>query len=48
LAKVIWNKGTKPDPYVSKTLGIAQWELRAAIHKIKAKAGLGPADNVIM
>jgi hypothetical protein len=46
LAKVIWSKGTNPDPYVSQTLGITEWELRAAIHKLKAQAGLGGADSV--
>lgn len=46
LATVIWNKGTNPSPYVSGQLGIEEWELRKAIHKIKGEANLGGADDV--
>ncbi len=48
MATIIWDKGTSPTKYVSDTLGIAHWELRAAIHKIKTKANLGGADDVII
>jgi hypothetical protein len=33
---------------VSGQLGIEHWKLRAAIHTIKAKANLGPADDVLI
>jgi hypothetical protein len=48
LANVIWDKHASPTNYVSRTLGIEHWKLRAAIHKIKAKANLGPVDDVII
>jgi hypothetical protein len=33
---------------VSNALGIERWQLRAAIHKIKARNNLGPTDKVII
>jgi len=48
LANFIWDKHASPTNYVSRTLGIEHWKLRAAIHKIKAKANLGPVDDVII
>ncbi len=48
LANVIWDKHASPTNYVSRTLGIEHWKLRAAIHKIPAKANLGPVDADII
>ena len=42
----IWSQSGSPSKDVSRTLGIEHWQLRAAIHKIKRKAGLNPPDDV--
>ena len=46
--RVIWNRRRNPTKHVSDTLGIARWELRKAIHNIKIRSNLGPADRVII
>ena len=45
---VIWDKGRNPTRHVSDSLGIERWQLRKAIHKIKARANVGPTDKVII
>jgi len=46
--KVIWNKIGNPTRYVSDQLRIQRWQLREAIHKIKARSNLGPQDRAII
>lgn len=46
VAKVIWDKRRNPTNYVSDSLGIEMWQLRGAIHKIKARANLGAQDRI--
>jgi hypothetical protein len=41
LARIIWNRAANPPLYVSQSLEIAHWQLRSALHKIKAKSNLG-------
>jgi hypothetical protein len=48
MARVIWDKSTNPTPYVSRWLGIEEWQLRNAIHRIKGRTGLTGADRVII
>jgi hypothetical protein len=48
VARIIWNHPANPTDYVSTTLGIERWQLRNAIHKIKARSGLGSRDGVII
>jgi hypothetical protein len=48
VAHVIWNKSGNPSNYVSDRLGIERWQLREAIHKIKASNNLGPRDQVVI
>lgn len=48
MPKILWDKLRNPTPYVSEQLGIEQWELRDAIHKIKKRSGLFGADRVIV
>ena len=48
MARVIWDKLRNPTRHVSDALGIERWQLRAAIHKIKAQGNLGGADRVII
>jgi hypothetical protein len=45
---VIWDKRRNPTKHVSDALGIDRWQLRAAIHKIKARNNLGPVDRIII
>jgi hypothetical protein len=47
-ARIIWDKKRNPTPYVSESLGIERWQLRQAIHKIKARSNLGAADHVVI
>ena len=46
--RVIWDTKRNPTQHVSDQLGIKRWELRAAIHKIKARECLAPTDGVII
>jgi hypothetical protein len=45
---ILWDKRRSPTPYVSQQLGIEEWQLRDAIHKIKDKSPLGGNDRVII
>jgi hypothetical protein len=45
---VIWDRRDNPTRHVSDAIGIERWELRQAIHKIKARNNLGPADRTII
>ena len=46
--RVLWDKQGNPTKYVSDALKIERWELRQALHKIKARNNLGGADQVIV
>jgi hypothetical protein len=48
LGRVIWNKPGNPTKYVSGKLKIERWQLREALHKIKASSDLKAADRVII
>jgi hypothetical protein len=48
LGRVIWDKSENPTKYVSDELKIKRWQLREAIHKIKASSDLKAADRVII
>jgi len=45
---VIWDKRGNPTRHVSNALGITRWQLRVAIHKIKARSNLGATDRLII
>ncbi|MGD0104282.1 MAG: hypothetical protein ABSC06_09615 [Rhodopila sp.] len=45
---VIWDKTGNPTQNVSDRLGIERWQLRGAIHKIKAGNNFGANDKVII
>lgn len=42
------DKGRSPTRHVSDVLGIQRWQLRVAIHKIKARSNLGPPARIII
>jgi hypothetical protein len=44
-ADVIWVQRGNPPKYVSDQLGIERWQLREAIHKIKASSNIGASDR---
>jgi hypothetical protein len=46
VARKIWSQSGNPPKWVSDSLGIERWQLREAIHKIKASNGMGPADEI--
>jgi hypothetical protein len=46
LARKIWSQPGNPGKAISGKLKIERWQLHEALHKIKQKAGLGPADDV--
>jgi hypothetical protein len=46
MARKIWCQSGKPSKWVSDQLRIERWQLRAAIHKIKARNGLSSTDYV--
>jgi hypothetical protein len=46
LSRVIWNKIRNPTKWVSEQLGIERWQLRKALHKIKARNNLGSTDRI--
>jgi hypothetical protein len=46
LARKIWDSPEIPTRDVSAALGIERWQLRAAIHKIKASSDLSSTDRV--
>jgi hypothetical protein len=48
LPKIIWDKIRNPTRHASDALGIERWQIRVAIHKIKAANNLGPTDKVII
>ena len=45
---ILWNRRGNPGPYVSEALGMEEWQLRQAIHKIKGRIALRGADRVII
>lgn len=47
-ARVIWDKKRNPTRYVSDALGIERWQLRKAIHQIKARNNLSPTERIII
>jgi hypothetical protein len=46
--RIIWNKARNPTRHVSDALGIERWQLRRAIHLIKARNNLSPQDRVVI
>src|SRR5437764_4932681 len=49
MARLIWDKLSRnPTRAVSDRLRIERWQLRAAIHKIKAANNLGATDRVFI
>jgi hypothetical protein len=49
MPRLIWDKLRRnPTKAVSDQLGIERWQLRAAIHKIKAGNNLGATDRVFI
>jgi hypothetical protein len=48
MARVIWDRPTYPGRYVSDSLGIERWQLKEAIHRIKASHALRPTDRIII
>jgi hypothetical protein len=46
MANIIWSNPGNPTNSVSRALGIERFELRRALHIIKAVQGLGGADTV--
>jgi hypothetical protein len=45
---ILWDRRGNPSPYVSEALGIEEWQLRQAIHKIIGRSPLRYADRVII
>ncbi len=45
---ILWDRPQNPSPYVSQALGIEEWQLRTAIHKIKGRSPLRGQDRVII
>lgn len=48
MARIIWDKKRNPTKYASDRLGIEKWQLRKAIHKIKARGNLAAQDRTII
>jgi hypothetical protein len=46
MPRTIWSRSENPNRYVCDILGIERWQLKEAIHRIKASRGLGPADRI--
>ncbi|HWD58888.1 MAG TPA: hypothetical protein VG308_11445 [Stellaceae bacterium] len=45
---ILWDRPQNPSPYVSEALGVEEWQLRRAIHKIKGRSPLRGPDRVII
>ncbi len=48
MSRIIWDRSGNPTRYVSDALGIARWQLRAALHQIKHRSNLGGQDRVVV
>jgi hypothetical protein len=48
MARVLWDRVPNPTRYVSRSLGVAEWQLRRAIHVIKRRAGMPGGERVII
>lgn len=48
MSRIIWDQSANPTRYVSDELGIERWQLRDALHKIKARSDLGGRERVII
>ena len=46
VARKIWSQSGNPTKDVSDSLRIERWQLREAIHKIKARNNLGATDRI--
>jgi hypothetical protein len=44
--RVIWNRGDSPSEHVAQELGLEHFQVRSAIHTIKAKTNLRGPDRV--
>ncbi len=42
----LWSSPGNPPKWASDSLGVESELFRESLHRIKAKAGLGPADDV--
>jgi hypothetical protein len=45
---ILWDKARNPTPYVSQQLGLEEWQLRDAIHKIKDHSPLIRGDDRVI
>jgi hypothetical protein len=45
---ILWDQRGNPSRYVSEALGMEEWQLRHAVHKIKGRSPLRGADRVII
>jgi hypothetical protein len=45
---ILWDKARNPTRYVSEQLGMEEWELRDAIHKIKDRSPLKGRDRIVI
>jgi hypothetical protein len=43
---VIWDKPGSPPAWVTRQLGLADWQLTRRLHTLKGDAGPGGADRV--
>ena len=48
MSRIIWDRIDNPLRYVSVRLGIAHWQLRNRLHKIKAYSNLGATDRTVI
>jgi hypothetical protein len=48
MARIIWDRSNNPTRRISDSLRIERWQLKEAIHRIKASRNLGPTDRVII
>jgi hypothetical protein len=48
LPRLIWDRPDNPTSYVSDQLGIERWQLRKAIHKIRAAADIKANEQIMI
>lgn len=48
MSRIVWDRTGNPTAYVSDALKITRWELRSALHTIKARSDLRVTDPVII
>jgi hypothetical protein len=47
VSRIIWDRLGNPTTYVIDMLGVARWQLRAAVHLIKQRSNLAGADRIV-